>query len=60
MSLNFISLLLFLFGWFTTTIHLWLRVRKLEMRCAETTELLASVTKLVTQYKTAELKNSKK
>lgn len=60
MSLNFISLLLFLFGWFTTTIHLWLRVRKLEMRCAETTELLASVTKLVTQDKTAELKNSKK
>lgn len=60
MSLSFISLLLFLFGWLTTTIHLWLKVRKLEIRCAETAELLASVTKIVTQHKTAELKNSNK
>ncbi len=56
MSLSFISLLLFLFGWLTTTIHLWFRVRKLEMRCAETAELLVCVTK----HKTAELKDSNK
>ena len=60
MSLSFISLLLFLFGWLTTTIQLWFRVRKLEMRCAETAELLVCVTKLATQDKTAELKNSNK
>lgn len=56
MSLSFISLLLFLFGWLTTTIHLWLRVRKLEMRCAQTAELLVRVTK----HKIGELKNSNK